>query len=71
MCMYRLAFALLMIALGVLNAFGIGDEVHEPSSVNAQEGKEAYIPIRDVVSIIDESNRQKEDQNSTGHGKAK
>lgn len=69
--MYRLLFTLLMIALGVLNAFGIGDEVYEPSSVKALEGKVIYTPIPPVVNHMNESNIQQEDQNSTGHGKAK
>lgn len=69
--MYRLVFTLLMISLGALSAFGVGDEVHEPTSPSAQEGKVAYVPIAVAVNIIDESKIQKEDQNTTGHGKAK
>ena len=69
--MYRLVFTLLVISLGALSTFGMGDEVHKPTSPQAQEGKVAYVPIAEAVSIVDESKIQKEDQNSTGHGKAK
>ncbi len=69
--MYRLVFALLMMTLGVFSAFAIGDEVHEPSSLKAQEGKVVYAPISPAVNLMDESNIQKEDHNITGHGKAK
>jgi hypothetical protein len=69
--MYRLFFALLMISVGVLTAFGMGDEVHEPSSIRAQEGKVVYVSISPGVNFMDESKIQQEDQNSTGHGKAK
>lgn len=66
--MYRLCFALLVMTLGVVTVFGVEDE---PSSVKGQEGKVVYIPVLPAVSVTDEFNIQKEDQNSTGHGKAK
>lgn len=69
--MYRLFFALLMISVGVLTAFGMGDEVHEPSSIRAQEGKVVYVQIPPAMSLLNESRIQQDDQNSTGHGKAK
>lgn len=69
--MYRLFFALLMMTLGGLTAFGMGDEIHEPSSLRAQEGKIVYIPIPPAMSLLNESKIQQDDQNNTGHGKAK
>lgn len=69
--MYRLFFTLLLMTLGVFTAFATGNEVHEPSSVKAQEGKEAYTPISKAVNFLDESKIQQEDHNITGHGKAK
>lgn len=68
--MYRLFFALLLIGAGVLTAFGVEDEIG-PSSAKAQEGKVIYTPISPAVNLMDESKIQQEDQNSTGHGKAK
>lgn len=68
--MYRLIFVLLM-SLGVLSAFGMGDEVNEPSSVKAQEGKVAYTPISASVNFLDESRIQQDDQNTTGLGQAR
>lgn len=69
--MYRLFFTLLIMTLGVFTAFATGDEVHEPSSVKAQDGKVVYIPISSTVNLMDESKIQQEDHNITGHGKAK
>lgn len=69
--MNQLLFALSMISLGVLSAFGMGEEVHEPTSVRAQEGKVVYAPINSAVNLYEEYSIQKSDQNSTGHGKAK
>ncbi|MDP3301568.1 MAG: hypothetical protein Q8S36_06320 [Sulfuricurvum sp.] len=69
--MYRLFFTLLMMTLGVLTVFGMGDEVDKPSSIKAEEGKTVYISISPAVNFMDESKIQQEDQNSTGHGKAK
>lgn len=69
--MNRLLFALFMITLGSYTAFGIGDEYHEPSSPKAQEGKVIYVPINPAVNVLDEQKIQKDDQNVTGHGKAK
>ena len=69
--MYRLFFTLLMISLGALSAFGMGDEVNEPSSVKAQEGKVIYTPISASVNFLDESKIQQEDQNTTGLGQAR
>lgn len=68
--MYRLFFALLLISAGGLTAFGVEDEI-DPSSAKAQEGKGVYVPISPPVNFMDESKIQQEDQNSTGHGKAK
>ncbi|MDP2076692.1 MAG: hypothetical protein Q8J85_01505 [Sulfuricurvum sp.] len=69
--MYRLFFALLMMTSTVLAALAMGDESHEPSSIKAEEGKIVYIPISPAVNFTDESKIQQEDQNSTGHGKAR
>lgn len=69
--MYRLFVTLLIMTLGVFTAFAIDDEVHEPSSLKAQEGKVVYIPISPTVNLMDESKIQQEDHNITGHGKAK
>ena len=69
--MYRLFFALPMIILAVLTAYGVEDEHYEPSSPKAQEGKVVYVPIAPTVNFMDETTIQKEDQNTTQHGKAK
>lgn len=69
--MYRLFFALLMMIFAVLTAYGEGDEHYEPSSVKGQEGKVVYVPISPAVNFMDESKIQEDDQNSTGHGKAR
>lgn len=65
--MYRLFF-IFLILVDSYAAIAIADD---PSSVNAQEGKAVYTPIAPAVSVMNESNIQKEDQNSTGHGQAK
>jgi hypothetical protein len=69
--MNRWLFIVFMITLSIYTAFGMGSESHEPSSPQAQEGKAVYVPINPVVSILDEQKIQKDDQNITGHGKAK
>lgn len=69
--MYRLFFTLFLMTLGVFTAFATGDEVHEPSSLKAQDGKVVYIPISPTVNLIDESKIQQEDQNTTGLGQAR
>lgn len=69
--MYRLFFILLMMTSAVFTALAMGDEIHEPTSVRAQEGKVVYVPISPAVNFMDELKIQQEDQNSTGHGKAK
>lgn len=69
--MYRLFFTLLIMTLGVFTAFAIGDEVHEPSSVKAQEGKVTYTVISPAVNLMDESKIQQKDQNTTGLGQAR
>lgn len=53
------------------NAFSMEEKAHEPSSPQAQVGKEVYISINPQVNIMDEQKIQLDDQNITGHGQAK
>jgi hypothetical protein len=69
--MDRLFFALLIMNVGALTVLAMGDEVQEPTSVRALEGKTLYVPISPAVNSIDESKIQKDDQNITKHGQAK
>lgn len=69
--MYRLFFALFVMASVVIPAIAMGDEHHEPLSIEAEEGKTVYISISPSVNFIDESKIQQEDQNITKHGQAK
>ena len=69
--MNRWLFIVFMITLSIYTAFGMGNEYHEPSSPKAQEGKAVYVPINPSVNFTDEEKIQQDDQNVTGHGKAK
>lgn len=69
--MSRLFFAFFIMSLAILTLFGMNEEVNEPSSPTAQEGKTVYLPISPAVNVINESNIQQADHNSTGHGKAR
>lgn len=69
--MDRWLFALFMVTLSIYTAFGMGDEYHQPSSLQAQEGKAVYAPINPAVNVMDEQKIQQNDQNVTGQGKAK
>ncbi len=44
---------------------------HLPMSPKISEGKTVYAPVAKPVNVFEEVHVQKEDHNSTGHGKAK
>jgi hypothetical protein len=60
-----------ILSLSLVMTIGFFASENLPMSPKISEGKSVYLPVAKPINLYEERTIQKEDQNSTGHGKAK